>query len=355
MLESTASSETLGPISLGKATKPIAADTTVDACIPPAAVSTLKDISVPESDGEIWPTKPFPTPRAPGPAWGDSHDPWRRLVIGTRPRVLVEPWRCTSERSYVPDTVLDAARVGRLEVRAVSTRGDGHRYEGTVRQDAMSLGTTDDKQWVLAAVADGVGSSLRSELGSQKAVQVGLDGLRSEISRNELDADFAVVFAQVRVALEHLSQAEGLDPLDLSTTLSLAAVRTQGEKGGACFVAACIGDSPVLLLAPDAVTTVLSEAAFEGGADQPLTTATRCLPSYQLPRVAAGHLSKGQTLIVATDGVANALFADPDVRQHVANGWRNNSGPGPAEFAWRMQFAKKSHDDDRTAVAIWLT
>jgi hypothetical protein len=78
-----------------------------------------------------------------------------------------------------------------------------------------------------------------------------------------------------------------------------------------------------------------------------------------LPAV-AGHagtptftrVRSGDALVLMTDGVGDPLGdGTGDVGQFLASVW--SSPPTDLQFAAQVGFARKSFDDDRTAVALW--
>ena len=100
----------------------------------------------------------------PVETWGDA-GVFRPRELGPPSRTAGSPWRLDTVAD-VPDTIIDAGRVGGLEVRAASTRGAAHRSRGEVRQDAV--GVTDlGGRYVLAAVADGATSASHAHRGAQ--------------------------------------------------------------------------------------------------------------------------------------------------------------------------------------------
>ncbi|MGJ3561748.1 protein phosphatase 2C domain-containing protein [Streptomyces sp. INA 01156] len=75
--------------------------------------------------------------------------------------------------AFTPAVLLDGAQVGRLTVRAASMRGDSHNWEGSCRQDAMVVTRVGppEADFLLLAIADGVGSAKYSHTGSHLVVR----------------------------------------------------------------------------------------------------------------------------------------------------------------------------------------
>jgi hypothetical protein len=118
-------------------------------------------------------------------AWGDW-GVFRPRELGPPSLAAGLPWRLGGEAA-VPDTVLEAGRVGALEVRAASTRGSSHRFDGVVRQDAV--GTIElAGRYVLVAVADGVGAAPDAHRGADLAVRSALGYLAWALPEVDLPA-----------------------------------------------------------------------------------------------------------------------------------------------------------------------
>ena len=84
------------------------------------------------------------------------------------------------------------------------------------------------------------------------------------------------------------------------------------------------------------------------------TASTRALPlagsEIAAPRVTA--LRRSDVLVLMSDGVGDPLHdGKGSVGRFLAAAWARP--PAPIEFAAQVDFARSSHDDDRTAVAIW--
>jgi hypothetical protein len=115
------------------------------------------------------------------PASGSRHGPANQVLVVPAPAILIGNPRLTStprakepRTQDVRDSEVDGLQVGNLEIRAVSIRGDEHRFYGEARQDAFDIwvvpraGSSDDYA-VVASVADGIGSQPNSHIGAQAA------------------------------------------------------------------------------------------------------------------------------------------------------------------------------------------
>ncbi|WP_150241578.1 protein phosphatase 2C domain-containing protein [Nocardiopsis quinghaiensis] len=259
----------------------------------------------------------------------------------------------------VPDTVVDEADYGGLALRAASLRGDGHRFKRESRQDAFGLYELahGDGRFALACVADGVGSRKMTHRGAGyacrllfQAVSAHLEGLL------DFGGDIAHfqelgerIVGGVAAGMSALARREGVEPVELSTTLTAALVQLtpEGERAGVLLFA--VGDSPAYLMR-DGRTLPLTDGDEDGAV---ASTRTNALPT-DIGRVhVSGHwLEPGETLLLCTDGLSGPM-ASPAVADRLAAWWGGGRVPRRTEFAWQLDFQAKSYDDDRTAVCLW--
>jgi Protein phosphatase 2C len=269
-------------------------------------------------------------------AWGDR-GVFRPRELGAPSRASGVPWRLGGVPG-VPDTVLEAGRVGALEVRAASTRGTSHRYDGVVRQDAVGV-TEVAGQYVLAAVADGVGAAADAHQGAGLAVRHALDHLATALR----DADLSRVdLGGALQAADRAVRAAGPEPRRRSTTLTVAVVSTGPATR---FRLARVGDSPGFLLTDGAFLPLFDERdgfLIDAGTD--------CLPSPRRVERADGALRAGQALVLASDGVGIPV-RETQAGVYLAEAWAEP--PGPVTYLHQLQFDLRSYDDDRTAVVMW--
>jgi hypothetical protein len=280
-------------------------------------------------------------------SWGDR-GAFLPRTIGKRARAAEVAWQL-APLCDVPDTVLDGGRLGPLEVRAASTRGTSHRCDGTVRQDAVGLLTHRDG-FLLAAVADGLGSAPDSHRGAQLAVAHSLDYVSWALNRrrmSEVDLEAAID------AADRAIRAAGPRPEDRASTLTIAVTSVEPYNFCHGFRVARVGDGSAFLLGGGEFRQLFGGRGTDG--DDPDTvvhdTRTACLPD----RVGAveqvdSRLEPGQALVLVTDGVGIPLTV-PEIATYLAECW--SEPPGPVEFLHTMQFRAKSFDDDRSAVVIW--
>lgn len=266
--------------------------------------------------------------------WGDA-GVFRPRELGL-PSRADGPWRLDPVVD-VPDTVVEAGRVGTLEVRAASTRGAAHRCRGEVRQDAVGL-TELGGRFVLTAVADGVGDASHAHRGAQLAVRNALGYLAWALPGEELDAVDMV--GALRAADRAVREA-GPTPERRSTTLTVAAVELGWAGKGHRYRAVRVGDSPALLLTGGAFVPLF------GGKE----SVADCLPSPRGPAEGVrGVLRSGEALVLASAGIGTPVRETP-VGTYLAQAWAEP--PGPVTYLHQLQFDLRSFDDDRTAVVVW--
>jgi serine/threonine protein phosphatase PrpC len=266
-------------------------------------------------------------------AWGDR-GVFRPRELGPPSLATGVPWRL-SPVPAVPDTVLEAGRVGALEVRAASTRGTSHRFDGVVRQDAVAVSELGGR-YVLAAVADGVGAAADAHRGAGLAVRHALEYLARSDDPSRVD------LADALWAADRAVREAGPAPRTRSTTLTVAVVETGPVVR---FRVARVGDSPAFLLAGGAFLSL-----FEVADGFLIEAATDCLPSPRRVERADGELRAGQALVLATDGVGIPV-RETQAGAYLAEAWAEP--PGPVAYLHQLQFDLRSFDDDRTAVVVW--
>lgn len=318
-------------------------------------------IDAPVEEG---PPRPPPASRTPRPS-----DQMAYSALASFP-ALGDPGR---QREVVPvvgkltvgvsDTELDLLTIDPFEVRACASRGLSHRLAGTPRQDAFAVNASDE--WVVVAVADGVSSGAHSHVAADTAARAAARviverleqgepdwvGICGRISRRLIDEaryrqlvslpDDADVGTQVRTVREVMA-----------TTLVVAAVRRLPQADGsfAGILAVLAGDSGAYLLAGGRLTSL---AGGKFGDAMITNTSVDPLPGSAAPVISTLEFGAAEALIVTTDGLGDPMGSgDSEVGRHLAVRWA--SPPGPAEFLNDVNLLRRTFDDDRTAVGLWV-
>jgi hypothetical protein len=97
-----------------------------------------------------------------------------------------------------------------------------------------------------------------------------------------------------------------------------------------------------------------SLGSVKNDGEQIAESGTAALPSFHDRSVFTDlvRLDSGHALVLMTDGIGDPLGGGSGmVGDHIAELW--SDPPAPLAFASHCDFARKSFDDDRTAVAIW--
>ncbi|MGW7644191.1 protein phosphatase 2C domain-containing protein [Streptomyces bobili] len=267
---------------------------------------------------------------------------------------------------FSPVVLLDGAQVERLTVRAASVRGDSHNWEGSCRQDAMTVTRIGppEAEMLLLAVADGVGSALYSHVGSyqfSRLAAVYLDREAESIhaalcarSEDELRVLATKAVAGAAAELRSLwarSAQHSPRPYadqDYATTLHVLLIPT--DAGIRDRVLCSVGDGGLF---------VLREGRWEHGDPDDdgglLDTRTEALPhAYRSVKAALLRTVPGEVLLLGTDGITNPLTQkDPEFARRLADAWGGPEVPSLSDFLWQAQTRAKSYDDDRTVICVW--
>ncbi len=265
--------------------------------------------------------------------------------------------------SQQPDTVMDAGVYGSLTVRAASVRGASHRYEGTPRQDDFCLAVSPDGRWFVVVVADGVSAGARSHVAARLIVRSGARMVADQLATAD---PAALAWDEIvgRLAGQVLLQARrdtGDDTLEardaarlMASTVVFAAVPTVPDASGVRRMAAlAVGDTSAWVLRQGGGWENLTGVKNAGEAvASSATIALPLLPGGPLVPVAT-DLLPGDAAVVVTDGVGDALGdGTGEVGAALAGLWR--LPPSRHQFTAHVDFARRSHADDRTAVAVWI-
>jgi len=232
-------------------------------------------------------------------------------------------------------------------VRAASVRGLQKRFVGGPRQDDLCLGVHSATGTLIAAVADGVSSAPRADLGAALAVRYAIAAVARHLDEGAID--WSNVFEQAAWALASEAERAGEKPGALATTLLVAAVSASDRDEVEVQVAA-VGDSSAFRLQGRNYHPIVGESERDDGlvggsvAALPLDAADVRTESYAL--------EPGDVLLLCTDGVALPLAGGAGelgrtfARELV-------KAPDVVDFARLLDFSRSTYDDDRTLVAVW--
>jgi hypothetical protein len=272
------------------------------------------------------------------------------------------------------DTVLDGVAIRDtqdrevVQLRAASVRGLSHRYYGKVRQDDYAFRLTSDRRYLVAAVADGVSAGRYSQYAAAVVTTLGCHILADRLhdDRPE-DLDWTGLLHRLSAAVVDKGRAllrqrhpevdlDGLSTRDLAGYLAATALFAVLELpfDGAEMTAHVLpyGDTSAWVLRANRGWENLQPIKNQGVAIA--SSGTRAIPL--VPREAdlpvTTSLHPGDALALVTDGIGDPLGnGGGDVGAFLSTVWRR---PPPAlEFAAHVDFARKSFDDDRTAVVFW--
>jgi serine/threonine protein phosphatase PrpC len=304
-------------------------------------------------------------------------DPWQG---STEQYVVGDPGRAASRTVPLPDpehwdrhdTIVDGValtndRIPIGELRAASVRGLAHRHYGRVRQDEYGYRRTPDGRYLVLCVADGVSSGRQSHRAAVTAARKGTDHLVSLLTTAPAPdiawpvfighvADLIVRSGRKQLKLLGVPDAEGFTPRQvadhLATTVLYAVVDLQADDGSHSVDLVAVGDTSAWVLRRSGAWEPLQAVKNEGAAVySPVVSALPVL-SAQPPLPMRTRIDAGDVLVLMSDGIGDALCAgNGDVGRFLAEVWR--TPPSPLAFAAQAEFARKSFDDDRTAVAFW--
>ena len=224
-----------------------------------------------------------------------------------------------------------------------SVIGPRHLSLGEPNQDAMALAGCRGG-WI-AAVADGLGSRTRSDVGALSACQVSRRILRAASSNFDLPATLPLIHQQW---LEAITPTY---PRDAATTLLFSRVTAEGDVD-----ATQLGDGLLLLRCAGGFCRVTPERTAYGNQ----TWALESTHEQDKWIVTQGRLTEpGDGVVLMTDGVADDLepaqltdFFDALYQDLSARNRRRGRRWLQSEL---NDWATPLHSDDKTLVAIFRT
>jgi serine/threonine protein phosphatase PrpC len=272
-------------------------------------------------------------------------------------------------------TIHDEAGAPVAHLRAASIRGLSHRYYGGPRQDAYAFRTTADGRWLVVAVADGVSAGAYSHVAAEVVTYDGcrllvdrlVDGGPRQLDWAGLLRDLAerivtrgrdmLVSAGVVDTAEpgERTVAEYMSATALFAVVGLTPAEPGSDDAGRPVYCMTVGDTSAWVLRPDQEVPwrpVSRQRAAEDGVASSATFALPLAPKV-LSAAKAETLAPGAAVVLVTDGIGDPLGdGTGEVGRFLAAVWAQP--PGPLEFAAQVDFARRSYDDDRTAVVVWV-
>ncbi|GAB3430872.1 protein phosphatase 2C domain-containing protein [Actinophytocola sediminis] len=306
------------------------------------------------------------------PALGTAGDQDWRGEFRFTPYQVGDPGRAANAPAYpdtefwdCPDTVLDGfllrgdGATPPMVLRAASVRGRAHRFYGKVRQDAYAFRA--DRRYAVLAIADGIGNAPLSHFAALVATRHGCYEILKQLATtppSALNWTWVLRVLAAKVVTEGRRQLATPDLTEHDVAAQLAATVLFAVVG----LEPVDGCHPVHLLAyGDSSAWILrggqhwepQQAVKNDGVDI-ASSATVALPNLPPHPPVPVHttIAPADMLLLVSDGIGDPLGnGTGTVGAFLAQHWRRP--PEPLAFAAQVDFARKSHDDDRTAVAIW--
>lgn len=339
---------------------------------------------------------PPPSPPVPAPAALPT-------FVGDRPPTYdAEPTALPATDAedlgqLVADTVLDGARYGTYTLRAASMRGDSARYRGEPRRDALLTARfgAGASALVLVAVATGARATEGAHLSAADACRwiggaVGRSHSRLSEDiragrRGDLKSGLHRLTDRTYGKLRARAAELGRDPEDYTASLRCLLLsadpqcRTRvffGVGGGGLFrlrdgawqdlepqlpEPADVRGEPVLGFG-SARSDAPSEQTPDGDRltmDLEITKPPGPVVEDPVPpppepfRFRASVARPGDTLLLASVGLAEPLRGEPALGDELAARWASAEPPGLAAYLSDVRLRVKGYADDRTAVAVW--
>ncbi|WP_438485233.1 protein phosphatase 2C domain-containing protein [Streptomyces sp. S186] len=338
---------------------------------PPPSSSSVPPLSAPPPGDAATTDAPIDdaaTAEAPLDAVMDPEPAaWEATVPVTFP--LPEAGPADDLGEPVPDTVLDGARFGRADVRAVSQRGADAYQRGEVRGETFLVARfgADPDAVLLVAVATGL--SPRGAV-AQRAARAAcawaggavgrcatrlaqdLRAGRRESLRAGLQRLTARGFGRLRGRAAELGVAADADPAALCCLL------VPGDPDCRTWVFFGAGAGGLFRLRHDGWEDLDPVGARPAGlaphsVPDPAPGPPPAIPSATPFRFRAVPGRSGDVLLLCGAGVAAPLSGDPDFAARLAAAWSVPGPPDLVDFLAAVQPRGAGDTRDRTAVGIW--
>lgn len=202
----------------------------------------------------------------------------------------------------------------------VSVRGFDHEDANTRRDDAAALAVVGT--WLIAAVADGVGSAKMSRFGAREAANAAVAKIAENMRLLALPADAGQLTSVMNIgmmaalnAMQRLAERQKRRLSDFSTTLLLV-IHGHDAQGTQLVVTAQVGDGAIAAFAPgnpaDAgspeLTFVQLGTPDEGYSGGEIIPFNRLQPALWSKRIQVRYLPPETVgVLLLTDGVSDAF------------------------------------------------
>ena len=288
-------------------------------------------------------------------------------TFGSQPWHSEKNWWKAPSSGEANDVRAQFSTLDHLACAAVSLRGNKHRLEGSVNQDSfsvVSVTSKDNERFLVIAVCDGMGSarfsSYAARTASSACTALLSQGLRmaGRDMFEILGETSPTLVREIRKRVTEFRAGEFDAPTSkmsadligqLQTTLSFAVIGPSDFEEMQVLTG-WIGDSPVYCIREGNWVSGTRPPDGEGlhsSAADGLMTTEDLLMRYDT-------LSRGDSLLICTDGVGNFLEhngAMTSLGQDLRHRWEQP--PERLEFIRDLSFEIQSADDDRTAVMVW--
>lgn len=252
---------------------------------------------------------------------------------------------------FVPARQFDGAEVGRLSLRAASHIGANHQHSGIAREDDYAFARTDDEQFVVATVADGLGAAQArfSHMGAYWASRFVTRRLIAHYEEHR-NWDIEPTDVAAKVSQQIMKTAGILVGDDTPELYSTTFVSLIGRVEDATFFAFRVGDPTVMI----GVDGCWHDIFGSGGDDGTLvSTATDVIPSNN-PKAARRIWDKpvvNAPVLLMSDGLSTVLERDGAASRELLTALAQP--PRTLDFMRILGFRERGAHDDRTAIGLW--
>jgi hypothetical protein len=223
-----------------------------------------------------------------------------------------------SPYSYRPDMVIDGWTNGSLTCRAASQRGSYNRQAGTPRQDDFAIESLANKNWIIAAIADGAAAAKLSHIGAALAARAAICYILSCPPATPADINWAELFRHASTKLTARAQHElnnqnaNVDAaLNILATTLTCVVVVPTKKGAEATLAKTGSQSAAAdawLANQDSITPLSNNKAAEKAVVNPAqATPLPIVPDIIQPLTF--HIPPGHALLIGTSGATAPLHA----------------------------------------------